>query len=363
MTDQRSQVASLLRSAGDTVTQALNAVDRMGLPREQVEMLEQWAGDLRISRGLSPATTRNYIDAVSRLLFWLNASEIELAAVTPADIEDWHRDLYLEHKEGVKTRSLRLSAVRQFFAWRERNGAGTSPARSVPGPRRERRAAKKYSRVQIQRMLQSCDRTTKMGRRDYSILLFLLSTGARRMEVSALRLDQIEMSDRVGVVRLEGKGSKERVISFEGPTVAALREWLAERDGLDVIDRQAVWIGLSGRGKGKALRDGGLRGVIRRALGAAKLKIEPRMGLHRFRVTFATMLYDEVGYDLRVIQRLMGHEDIETTLQYIAVSDTVQKARMPGSVVAKLTGDHGYDAPLWLKQKRKNRRNGQQSMF
>lgn len=357
---QQGQVAALLRNAGDEVSRVLAVIDRQGLTAEQVGLLERWAGDMRISRGLAPKTVGNYLEAVRRLMEWLNEQQAPLESATAADIESWHRDLYLAQREKVKTRSLRLTAVRQFFEWRERLGMGASPARSIPGPRREKRVARKYTRTQLQRMLAACDLETVIGRRDYSIVMFLLATGARRMELAGLRLDQLELRERVGMVRFEGKGAKERMVSFEGPAVNALRNWLADREGLDVLDEQAVWVGLNGRSKGRTFGPSGLWGVIQRALAAAKLKIEPRMGLHRFRVTFATMLYDECSYDVRVIQRLMGHEDIDTTMQYIAISDTVLRARMPGAVLAKLTGDNSKDVPLWLQRKNKD---GQQQLF
>ena len=358
---QRDQVRDLLRDAGDEVSRVLRVIDRQGLSAANVALLERWAGDMRISRGLAPNTVGNYLEAVWRLLRWLETQGVALEEAGPEDIEAWNRDLYLVSREKTKTRTLRLTAVRQFFAWRERLGMGLSPARSIPGPRREKRVARKYTRTQVQRMLAACDRETLMGCRDYSVIMFLLATGARRMEVAGLRMDQIELRPRSGAVRFEGKGAKERIITFEGPAIAALRDWLAMREGLpEILDTDSVWLGLTGRSRGQAFGPAGLWGVIQRAMKAAGIKAEPGMGLHRFRITFATMLYDECNYDVRVIQRLMGHEDIETTVQYIAVSDTVTRARMPGSVLAKLSGDTSYDTPLWLKHRQ---RNGQRDLF
>lgn len=347
--------ANLLDS-GDLIALALKRAKRRVesgvVTGEQYAMLVSWMGHVRISRGLKPTTGRVYVDGVCLFLEEMNAAQNPLEAVTAADVEAWSQRLYLERREGARTREGRLTAVRQFFDWRERCGMGVNPARTVKGPKKPKPAPRKYSTAQLRAMFTTLDREKNLGIRDYAVMLFFLATGARRDEVAGLDLDQVALQQRVGMVRLHGKGAKDRTLTFEGEAVYALQAWLAVRDTVDVIDTGAVFVGLNGRFKGRRLSRSGLDGVIKRAQRLARLKLPERSALHMLRSTFATRLYDESG-DIEVVRIAMGHDDINTTRRYIAISDRQLRTRISSDFLNEITGGKRNGTPLWIQQQRK----------
>lgn len=345
-----TDVGAMLRSAGDETSRVLIRIDRRRLTNEQRRELTEWAALLRINRGLSPNTVGNYVDDAAEMLEWLNAKGIAVDAVSGSDIEAWQQDLYVLGRQGNATRRLKLVAARGYFAWRETAGHGQSPARGLKGPKRARRQARKYTTEQLRKIFAACDLESVKGRRDAALLQFFYATGARRGEVAKLNLDQVELRERVGRVRFHGKGNKERTVSFEGPVVNSLRRWLADRDAMSLADRDAIFVGLTSDDKGRRLGISGINGVMRSATRKAGVKADgAAVALHRLRSSFATDLYD-AGYDIRTIQLLLGHDDIRTTEQYIAISERQLKARMPADRIREVTGEDKNAVPRWAKR-------------
>lgn len=344
-----------LLEAGNELSRVLRWCRRVGVEQEAYAELVEWAGHLRISRGLSPNTAGKYVESLGQFLLWLKDRDIEDEAVTPGLIETWQQHLYLQHRQGVKTRGRKLVALRRFYAWRELFGKGPNPARSVQGPRKQERLPRKYTPAQLRRLFDACDRTTVTGRRDYAALLFILSTGARRMEVVGLEMHRLRLRPRTGVVRFMGKGAKERIVTFEGPGVNALREWLEDRDQLEIVDHEAVFVSLRKPWTGRGLTKSGVDNLFRRVVRTSGLELEPGMALHTLRSTYATALYDE-GYDIEQIRILLGHDSIETTRQYIAISSRQLKARLSGKFLAEVTGEHTHELPLWARNQLERRR-------
>ncbi len=345
-----TDVGAMLRDAGDVLSRTLRRMDRRNLTTQQREEVTEWAALLRINRGLLPNTVANYVDDTAELLEWLNEKGVALGSVSAANVETWQQDLYVIDREANTTRHLKLVAARSFFAWREMAGRGPNPLRGMKGPKRAKRQPRKYSTEHLRKIFATCDTKTVKGRRDAALLQFFYATGARRAEVARLNLDQIELKKRVGRVRFHGKGNKERTVSFEGPVVDALREWLADLDAMNPVDRDAVFVGLTSDDKGRRLGENGLNGVIRGAVRAAGIKSDgAAMALHRLRSSFATDLYD-AGYDIKTIQLLLGHDDIRTTEQYIAISERQLRARMPADRIREVTGRGKNAIPRWAQR-------------
>lgn len=348
-----SGLERLLLQRNDLVGKMLMRSRRRGLRLWDYEQMVGWAAFMCITRGLSHATVANYLDAVGLLAEWLNARQSGLESVTAGEVEKWLRDLTLVNREKARTRSLKLSAVRQYYAWREMNGDGINPVRSLPGPKREEYAPEKYTTKHLQAMFRSCDVGDPQGLRDLTILMFAHATGARREEIVKLNLQQVTLKTRVGSVLFQGKGSKHRVVGFEGPVVGMLREWMMVRDSLHVVDHDALFVGVGARTRGERLRASGLDRVIDRATIAAKVG-GMRCGLHRMRVTFATDMYD-AGIDLERIRQLMGHNDINTTRKYISVSNTQLSTRMSSKRQKELLGVDVDELPIWFRQRLQQR--------
>ena len=164
-------------------------------------------------------------------------------------------------------------------------------------------------------------------RRDRCVLRLFYATGMRRNETANLTLDRVTLSARTGRVHIIGKGSKHRVVPFEGPIVPLIKTWLIVRAQYVRDDDNHLFISLFSRAAGHGLDNGGLHKTIKR--------IAIRMGmrdnnafLHKLRSTYATDMYDE-GIPVGEIRILMGHSSETTTWRYIAISERhLQKSRI-----------------------------------
>ncbi|MBD3609363.1 MAG: tyrosine-type recombinase/integrase [Gammaproteobacteria bacterium] len=297
-------------------------------------------------------TVERYLDAIGQWFVWLNESDVDTTEAKARDLEDWNKSLYLTHTQASKTRNGKMTAVRQFYEWTERQAICPSHMRSVKSAKVDKKLARKYSDSQLKAIFGSCDRTRPIGKRDYAILLLFYATGARRKEIASLSMEDLTVQQRVARVRLDGKGGKERVVSFKGAAVHALVEWLLEREQCTVLEEHAVFVGLTGRNKGNQLGPDGLDDVIYRAVYNSRIKTEKGMALHTLRVTYATDMYDR-GVDIETLRWLMGHNDIETTRGYIAISEKRQRTTMPADRLDELTGGRGNGKPLWFEQQQR----------
>lgn len=312
-------------------------------------LLLEWAGNLRVTRNLALNTAALYLQHATAFFAWCRAEGREPLKSAPADIEAWLRFLLIRRELGPASRSLALTGVRQFFDWHEISRGQVSPARNIRGPKRTKTVARRYSPRVLKALFGVCDRATIEGKRDYALLLMLWATGARRSEASALTLSQLELHERSGSVQFLGKGAKERVVPFDKRLVDALMDWLVARDELrGVHDRERVWLNLKGRDKGTGMGPKGIESLLRR-IGKKARVTSASFGAHKFRVTFATDLYDD-GVDIEAIRRLLGHESIETTRKYIAVSQRMQSYKLPTSRIDEVIGAD-KQIPRWIQRK------------
>lgn len=307
-----------------------------------------WVAHLSIIRGYPENTTvAQYARSVGRLFAWCEATRADYCALTLPEFDEWQKWLWVTHRNGADWRTNQLAAVRQFYVWRFTRGFGPNCAEHTKVYRRGLRMAQKYTDEQLTAMLQNTATRPipEMRLRDRTILLFLLATGARREELSRLSPLDLELRRTRGTVRFEGKGAKQREVSIEGPVVEVLQEWIGVRDALPFpIDPDALFVGLSGtRGRRMGLRT--IESIIAFHAKACGIR---RYGVHRFRVNFATALYD-AGAELEEIRVLLGHESIETTRRYIAVSERARKTRLSAAHQAKLLGQRNTGQPLWLR--------------
>jgi len=351
------RMESTLLDRKDELGRVLVRSRRRSVSQAQYDELVEWAVWLDITRGLSPNTSGNYIDAAASFLAWLNSEGVAVQDVTAAIITRWQQHLYLEHGQAAHTQHVKLTGIRRYFRWRSEMGlAERNPAAVISSPRRPQRVPRKYSEGQLRAMFGGCDLDKPIGRRDFAVMLFLLNTGARREELASLSLHQMELRERVGAVRFFGKGAKERIVSFEGSVVRVMSDWLVERDALGAVDQDAVFVSVSGPTKGRRLYRTTFDGIIGRAIERGRVRVERGMAVHTMRATFATALYD-AGFDIEQIRIILGHEDINTTRQYIAISDRQMQARLPGAFSDRVTGGAGgsRELPLWVKHRKNNR--------
>jgi integrase/recombinase XerC len=204
-----------------------------------------------------------------------------------------------------------LSALRTFFKYLMREGlAELNPARGVATPKREKHLPSVMQTSDIALLLEQPDLSTNLGVRDLAWLELLYASGLRISELVGIDIDDIEL--RARLVKVHGKGSKQRIVPFGSKAEEAIRAYLAVREAGP--DENALFVNYRGNRittrSVRRLFDGYLRGASLRA------GISP----HTMRHSFATHLLN-AGADLRGIQELLGHASLSTTQKYTHLND------------------------------------------
>lgn len=348
---QELQIRAQLLGQGGPLASAMRAVEaRDWRDGTWLATCWLWVQCLVVVRGFRGATTvADYVEAVARFITWTDEAGVDFRALTTRQLDDWQRWLYVRRRLSASARRQALMAVRSLYSYLETRGEGIDATKGYKAPKRVTTQAKKYSAAQLKALFAAVREGSSdlIVQRDRSMLLVLLAAGLRREEMASLRIDQLDLaSDRKGIVHVFGKGSKERSIPIEGPCVRELVKWLEARSRIEELHTDAVFVNLSKAcGKGSALGVKAIEDTVKRTARRAGLG---SWGVHRFRVTFATMLYDD-GTDIERIRVLMGHESIETTRRYLAVSSRMNKHSLKAHRQHAALGTVPDDLPLWAR--------------
>ena len=255
------------------------------------------------------------VDAYRRDLTALSAYlDGPVAATSVEALERWVAQQRADGLSGA-TVARRVAAVRSFFRHQQLLGArADNPAAAVQLPRRTRTLPLTLSPGECERLIDAAAGTTPRSLRDAALVELLYGAGLRVSEAVGLDRAGVDLDDRL--VRVTGKGDKERIVPIGRHSAEALRRYLAR--GRPFLDRRArPELFLNARG-GPLTRSGAF--LILRKL-AAKAGLEPeRVHPHLLRHSFATHLLDN-GADLRSVQEMLGHADLATTELYTHVSD------------------------------------------
>jgi integrase/recombinase XerC len=223
-----------------------------------------------------------------------------------------------QHRRKMSRASIarRLSALRTFFRFLMREGVmEANPARGVATPKREKHLPTVLQPADVAVLLEQPDVETPLGLRDRAWLELLYAAGIRVGELVGIDLGDIELRSRL--LKVHGKGSKERIVPFGRKAEAAIRAWLEARPQLlgDRFDEEQPLF-VNYRGKRITARS------IRRLLDAYVRDAALRSGIspHTLRHSFATHLLN-AGADLRSIQELLGHVSLSTTQKYTHLTD------------------------------------------
>ena len=255
------------------------------------------------------------VDAYRRDLANLHAFlDKDVARVTPEELESWVATMRAEGR-AASTIARRVSAVRAFFrhlvviGMRDEN-----PAASVQLPRRARTLPRALSPAETERLIDAATGTTPRSLRDRALVELLYGAGLRVSEAVGLEKNGVALEERV--VRVLGKGDKERLVPLGRPAAEAVRRYLAlGRPHLDRRYRPELFL----NARGGALTRAGAFLILRKL--ADRAGLEPgRVHPHLLRHSFATHLL-EGGADLRSVQEMLGHADLGTTERYTHVSD------------------------------------------
>jgi integrase/recombinase XerD len=262
-----------------------------------------------VERGLAPLTLSAYARDLQDFWEFLEARGREQwGAVTLGDLKDYLAALEARGL-AARSRARKLSALRQFFRFLEREEAvAANPAELLDSPRLPRRLPKVLGEREVETLLAAPDPATPAGQRDGALLEVLYATGLRVSELVGLTLKQLDL--RRGVVRPLGKGSKERVVPMVAPAVEKLQLYLSQGRPRLLQGRQSPYVFLNRRG-GKLSRQGFWKILKNYARELGVRDLSP----HTLRHSFATHLLSR-GANLRVLQLLLGHADLATTQIY-----------------------------------------------
>lgn len=278
------------------------------------DFLREFAASLKFERNLSDNTLDAYTRDLNGLLAFLK--ERGVTDWSDADAPTLQAYLKTLYDLGLSTRSAarRVSSIKSFYNWLAANDyIERNPADKLDAPKLSRKLPDVLSVEEIEQMFATADLANPRGVRDRAILETFYACGLRVSELIGLTLSNVFFDDRV--VRVFGKGAKERLVPIGSSAVTYLREYL--KRGRPILNKHAAGenvVFLNARG-GRLSRMGVYNIVANAARDAG---IERKIHPHTFRHSFATHLI-EGGADLRAVQEMLGHVDISATQIYTHV--------------------------------------------
>lgn len=280
--------------------------------------IEQFLDAIWAERGLSANSLESYrFDLQSFAAH--QQSEQRLLRATRDELLGF---LAAQLKRGKSPKSLSryLSALRQFYAWLVRTGQRQDdPCALIENPRIGRSLPKALSEAQVEALLQVADTDTPLGLRDQAMLELMYATGLRVSELVNLELAGVNLNQ--GVVRVLGKGGKERLVPLGEEAEACLKRYLQEARPVLLGGASCAQLFVTNRKAG--LTRQAFWHAIRRH--AANAGIHGAISPHMLRHSFATHLLNH-GADLRVVQLLLGHSNLSTTQIYTHIARESLKA-------------------------------------
>jgi integrase/recombinase XerD len=280
---------------------------------EQEKLIELFLDSVWAERGLSGNTLQAYRYDLQKLAAHQVKHQRELQS---ASREDLLQFLAAMVQEGRNPRSLSryLSGFRQFYQWLLREGCiSKDPSALIESPRLGRGLPKALSEQQVLALLEAPDTDSQLGLRDRSMLELMYATGLRVSELTGLELSNLNMNQ--GIIRVMGKGNKERLVPLGEESISWLHRYLEEGrpELLRGADCPKVYVTAR---KAGMTRQAFWYAIRRYARVAA---IEQQVSPHMLRHSFATHLLNH-GADLRVVQLLLGHSDLSTTQIYTHIA-------------------------------------------
>ncbi len=302
---------------------------------------------LALNRNASEHTVRNYEADLVQFLYFLGAATttprhaLTPAHVTPEAIRGFLGELHARGNSRASA-ARRISAMRSFARYLRHEGVrDDDPVALVGSPKREHRVPQVLSVDEVTALVESPDGTTPLGRRDRAILELFYASGLRLSELVSLDVDDVNLSSRM--VRVMGKGRKERLVPCHQRAAEAIRAWLKDRHAIIAAEEQRETENPPRLAGTTSLEEARRLAVARRAkaeplfVNYRGTRLTPRsvhrlvtryvrlctsrygISPHALRHSFATHLLER-GADLRAIQELLGHVELTTTQRYTQVN-------------------------------------------
>ncbi len=295
------------------------------------EHLKAFLAYLKLNRHVSPHTVRAYDSDVTQYLAWVASNTgKKMSQLAPDDLDMLSvRGHIADLNRAGKARSSvarKLSGLRTFVRYLRREEIiEHDPTAMAVAPKRDQTIPTHLSEPEIERLIETPNTGDPLGRRDRAILELFYASGLRLSELVAIDLEDVNLSGRM--IRVMGKGGKERLVPFNQSALSAIKAWMKDRAVIRLGVREP---GSGSRKKSKVVQDPlfiNSRGTrltgrsVDRLLRRYVAQCSTRMGIspHALRHSFATHLLQR-GADLRAIQELLGHARLSTTQRYTHVN-------------------------------------------
>jgi integrase/recombinase XerC len=298
---------------------------------------------LKRERNMSEHTLRNYALDLEQFLGSLRKDGVESAF--PFEVEQENIREFLKRLEkrdiSKRTAARKLAALRSFYKYQAKLGRmQSSPVANIRTPRLDRKLPNYLTIPQVEKLLSTPDTSTILGCRDRAILEMLYSAGLRSFEL--VGLDELDVNVSSATVRIKGKGKKERINPVGSYAIKALVKYLEEKRALPArIAHNSSALFINNRGGRLTTRSIRRMLVNYTAIAGLPSDITP----HTLRHSFATHLLSK-GADLRIVQELLGHENLSTTQNYthltLAEMDEAYMAAHPRAVEKKIVDEQPF---------------------
>jgi integrase/recombinase XerD len=277
-------------------------------------LIDRFCDHLWLEDGLADLTLAAYRRDLQAFAGWLEKERTSgLDTVVAGDIEAYLAWRFA-HRAQPRSAARYTSALKRFYRYLLReNLIATDPTLNLDGPKLPRSLPKTLTETDVERLLDSADTATPLGLRDRAMLETLYATGLRVSELVGLKLTAVNLND--GVLRVTGKGNKDRLVPLGEEAVQWLQRYLSDARPLLLNRKLSDAMFVTARGDGMTRQ--AFWYLIKRHAHSAG--ITRPLSPHTLRHAFATHLLNH-GADLRVVQMLLGHSDISTTQIYTHVA-------------------------------------------
>lgn len=318
-------------------------------------IIKDFSAYMRVVRNRSPKTIEQYEQDLQLFFKFMYASSNsmplstealremppvkvgreEIASVTSEDIYKYLLFVADERHNNPKTRARKLSSLRSFYRYctAVKGFVDTNPAADIDSPKIGKELPKYLTEEESLRLLEAVlnDKESKSTARDYAILTLFLNCGMRLSELTGINISDLD--PKLAMVRVTGKGSKERVIYLNSACREALASYLKLRltEKPKPEHKNAVFLSRIGH----RISPKTVQWIVYKYLKAAGLEYK-HYSVHKLRHTAATLMYQSGEVDIRVLKDILGHEQLNTTQIYTHLSDSSMKEAMDHNPLAKV---------------------------
>lgn len=320
--------------------------------RDSPPLIKDYINYIRTVKGKSDKTADNYfrdlhlffrfikfhkglVDKIETIEE-IDISDIDynlLKSITFDDVNEFIYYLHSERNNNEKSRARRISTLRSFFKFYTNNKAVISinPIEELESPKIRKTLPKYLSLEESIKLLNSVD--GKYKERNYAIITLFLNCGLRLSELCAMNINDLNFDENVFKVR--GKGNKERIVYLNKACISALKDYLKIRNSMTSKEKEALFISRND----KRISQRSVELMVENTLKKAGLSGQGYT-VHKLRHTAATLMYQHGNVDIRVLQQVLGHENLGTTEIYTHLSSSQLKKASEANPLSNIKSGH-----------------------